>query len=511
MIVSLFHPDGVANRAVVLGSQCPPVLRFGLDHPKSDSPALSTAKTPRSPRGKKHLASLASWRFPPLVDAAIVAPTPGEAAERDWLDQAFQSISRVLAEDGLVYVLVPPRMRARAQRALARHGLIVEMAILHLPDWATSRYVIPLTPLPATYAFGSLMPTPHAKRQFTNLLIRAPLLRRWLVHLHPSVALLARRPGSRPAFDWLYRPDGESGQPRGVTVCARWRPGHASYVLHRFAGQPQPSAVAKLVWDERCATTSEHEIEVLGRLGSAGRGANVNVPEVLASAQLGQRRVFLQSALRGRTAAAVLTEQPGRQPEILERVTSWLEAWNRATRIEGGVNGAEIARSLLPGLRDPAYSAWLAQRLCAMTHVAPSVATHNDLTMWNVLIDGAGRLGVVDWAEACDAGVPLADWWYALLDAAVISRRITRVAAMAALFGVHSVQSTAAAQHTARLIRAMALSPSMAEACLHATFVGHAANEARDGVRPGPNTFQGVVDWLAANRLVAGQWLAALA
>ena len=123
----------------------------------------------------------------------------------------------------------------------------------------------------------------------------------------------------------------------------------------------------------------------------------------------------------GRPAADVLMRSPRRFVEVTEAITEWQGRWNLETaasraRFEDEVVGAAAA---LEGKLPDGYRSWLLARCHALAGSEPPlVARHNDLTMWNVLLDGQGTIGVIDWAEADGAGLPLTDFFYAVADAA---------------------------------------------------------------------------------------------
>ena len=125
----------------------------------------------------------------------------------------------------------------------------------------------------------------------------------------------------------------------------------------------------------------------------------------------------------GPAARELLARSPGRFAEVTGAVADWLERWNRDHR-EPGRHGAGSSASCSPGPRargelPDAYGAWLADRCAALgAGELPLVARHNDLTMWNVASWTARPIGVLDWAEAEDAGLPLTDFFYAVADAA---------------------------------------------------------------------------------------------
>jgi thiamine kinase-like enzyme len=124
---------------------------------------------------------------------------------------------------------------------------------------------------------------------------------------------------------------------------------------------------------------------------------------------------------------------------------------------------------------------WLESRCLELTGVRCAfVAAHNDLTMFNVLLEGDG-LGVVDWECARAYDLPLGDLAYAAVDAAAAAARYgDRVAAYERAFGTGPVAAQVD-ELVRRICRAVDVDDELAELCLHSTWLRHAANEQRDG------------------------------
>lgn len=121
----------------------------------------------------------------------------------------------------------------------------------------------------------------------------------------------------------------------------------------------------------------------------------------------------LRPARLGRMARAVAAADATPTPlgrEVLEREVL-LSAEQLASQLDGGGE----------------YAAALARRCAAVEGTtAPLTASHNDLTMWNVLIDDDGRLAIVDWEVAEEDTLPLKDLPYAIVDASVGDRSLRR-------------------------------------------------------------------------------------
>ena len=236
------------------------------------------------------------------------------------------------------------------------------------------------------------------------------------------------------------------------------------------------------------------------------------MPEDVGVVRLGAREVRLQQALGGDLAAAVLARRPERAASTIDQVAEWLRRWHRGTvrrepltraRLEREVLGpaAAVAAELADG---GAYVAALAERCARLEgREAPLVAAHNDLTMWNLLLDPGGGLGVVDWESAEEAALPFKDLLYATADAAAAadSRYGDRLGAVRTCFAPGGARAAATARLRAALATELGATPELEQLCWHACWLGHAANEATATGRRGPRPFLEIVRWVAATEL----------
>jgi Ser/Thr protein kinase RdoA (MazF antagonist) len=207
--------------------------------------------------------------------------------------------------------------------------------------------------------------------------------------------------------------------------------------------------------------------------------------------------VLVQTLVEGRAAADVLVGEPRRRAEVIGALSTWLERWNRAT-----VTAAPALDRIEDELRHPArelgdalpagYLDWLAERGDELADgELPVVARHNDLTMWNVRLDGSSEIGVLDWADA-DRGLPLTDLFYALADAAAACDGYRdRVAALQGALGE-------IAPLRDRLRESVGLSAEAAELAFHACWLRHARNDQRTD---GDGQFLRIMRWVAARAL----------
>ena len=241
-------------------------------------------------------------------------------------------------------------------------------------------------------------------------------------------------------------------------------------------------------------------------LEQAAEAAGARTPRLLAVGTVGDRPALAETILSGEPAARLLARSPGRFGEVAGAVAGWLESWHQATarRTRGSISVLE--RDLLAPLSEieaelpgaAAYRDWLAARCVAVASTEiPLVATHDDLTMWNVLLDRKGTVGVIDWAEARDDGLPLTDFFYAVVDAASACDGYgDRLGALRGCFEGGGARADAAVALRERLRLSLGLSAQAVELSFHSCWLGHAANELRaspSADRP----FLEIVRWLA--------------
>jgi Phosphotransferase enzyme family len=438
------------------------------------------------------------------VDLALLAPTQAECEQDDWLGEAVSTCAEHLAPDGLVYALLPRRLRARAGERLTAAGLVLESPILHLPDAATSEHLIPLEPAPAGHAFASIVPVVPWKRAAIRALLSFGG-RRVLSSRLKGVALIARREGARPLVDWLPVPGVPAGARRSVIVSAAWRGNGASVVLHPFGPGARPPVVAKLALGSKAAPAAEESR--LARLGPAAARAGAVVPLPLARASLDSAPVLVETRVEGRILAPLLGRRPARLSRTLTRLCDWLDAWGRLTATRTPITQRQVEREVLAPARalaphldgGAAYVAALEARCASATGQAVQlVASHNDLTMWNVLVDGGGRLGIVDWEVAEEGTLPLKDFFYAVVDAVAATRRYAdRPAAARACFGPGGEHADRVRDAQASLASSVDVAPEIVELSFHACWLGHAANELGKVGASDPAPFREIVQWLA--------------
>jgi hypothetical protein len=484
--LELLHPDGTAPRAVVVGDGCP------------DQLVPSSLLAEDGP-----------------CDLVVIAPGPGEGKTTEWFRRALDLARRRLVADGVAYLLVTRRARRRALRALARSGLSADAAFLHLPSADQSRQLVPLSARPASYAFSNLVPARPSRRLLALAVLSLPGGARLLARMAPVVGVVARQSPSRQICQWLFDLDGAVTPAPAPVITASWQDPRSAFVLHRFAqGGDAPPRVAKIRPSADSGAGPAGEAEILGTLAAAARQAGVETPEPLRVESLDGRSLLLETAVSGRSAAAVLGDDPRRVPALQARLARWLESWSRLTARPQPLEAARLAADLIapaellaPLITDGGeYVDWLAERSAELAGTTvPLVSAHNDLTMANVLVAGSGSLGVVDWEAARADGLPLTDFFYSAADAAAAgSRYDDRTAAFVDCFGPEGCRSAALGELEESLRRALGLTPPVAQLCFHACWLHHGANEhravGREGRESTARPFLEIVRWVARHR-----------
>ena len=490
-LLELLHPNGIIRESFVIGS---------------NAPAVSVPAS-RMPAGED-------------ADLVILAPTATECHTAGWLETAVWSLARKIELDGIAYVLTPPPWRARVKRLLRHHGLVIGPSILHLPNRVSSRYLVPLAPILARYACANVLPLSPLGRRLAMLALRLPGAQKLLENVLPSAAFVARPAGAHPLFGWLFRLDGEGDRSGSAVISRSWRSENGGVILHRFLdGDNQPSAIAKMNLGTSGAAKRIAEAATLARLGPSARRAGAQVPKLLILGRIDNQPVLLQTVVAGRTVAPVLASRPNSFVDIMERLVIWLEHWNLASLANRPLDCELLDREIIApaALLSPLleqgkeYQDWLAMR-CAMIRGLrmPFVATHNDLTMWNVLLDEQGRLGVVDWESAREDGFPLVDFFYAVTDAVMAAEGFgysDRPQALVACFTPNGAYALAVRRFVRRLRNSIEISDEIAELCFHAGWLHHAANEHRSSGFSDPRPFLKIVQSLARYRSHFTEWM----
>ena len=482
--LDLLLPDGIAHRSIVIGSNCPSILL--------PSCCIDSAED---------------------ADLVILAPTLAELCLTGWLQDGVRRMSQRLVADGVGYVIAPPRWRVGIRRLLFEFGLSIQQAILHLPDYTASRYLIPLDRGPAEYAVSSLLSLSFGKRLLATTGVHLLDRNTPLKYMLPSVGWVVRWSSARPISEWLSQLCSRTDGKALIATSSRGKNGSA--VVHHFPVQSEsPSVIAKVAL--KANGTFNREAAALNLLGPIASSAGAGIPQVLVLTRINGHAVLLQTKLHGQAVGALLASRSHRLPDILDRVVSWLESWNASTiaaiRTDRELLKREILdpAALLAPLLDQGdeYEKWLKLQCRAARTTIAVVTTHNDLTMWNLVVGQDEKLGVVDWESARENDLPFVDLFYAVVDAIAIARGYDdRSRVMEACFVSGGAHERATAELLKRLRRVVQAPDDMVELCFHACWLHHAANECGRGEPSKPRPFFKIVQWLALNRSHVGSWL----
>jgi len=406
------------------------------------------------------------------ADLVLLTPARAERRDRSWQDAAVRAASRV-DRDGLVVAVDCPRS---LRTELLGLNLDPEARLLHVPDVARSRYIVPLGGPAVRYALRSIVPLSPLKRALTPGLSVPGISR-----LAPT-SLVLRPSGARPLFDWICPPVSSADECTAV-VARSWRPAGAT-VVYRFVDAASPDAVAKL------GGGAAREAAALETIAAGAGDARVQVPRLLGERRVGELPVVVETALEGTPAMRRLLGSPASAHDLLAAVASWLREWSGVAAQRRSFTPADAerrvlapARRLAPLLEDGAGYLSRLEGLCERVTGAtlPFVAAHNDLTAANILIGDTDRMGIVDWEAAGTECLPLGDLAYAAADfAAAVDGYRDRPAAFDACFEPDGSFAELTGRLLAEAARAHGIGAEQVDLCLQACWLHHADNERRE-------------------------------
>lgn len=482
--LELLLPDGKAKRTLSLGCGCPPPL---VPQPCANAAAQA--------------------------DLIVLAPTTAECMTPTWLTSALQTLCSSLAPAGIAYVLVPRPWRPWVIRRLCVAGLGNVQPFLHLPDVQTSTFLIPLMYHTLQYALSALVPTRTWKRAVAVSLERVAGGRFVLSNLLPHVGFAVSRSALLSISGWVCQADEVMQPPHMVIIRTNMKATGSSAVLHCFdADQRQPSTVAKVSLSAQKDATRIAEAAALHRLGPHARAAGAHVPQLLRLSMVSNHPALLQTIVPGRAVSALIRARPQRLVSLMEQIARFVGTWNRRTTLHQRIEPERLTDELLspaarlaPRLKEGhLYYAWLVAQ-CAQVqhHSLPLVATHNDLTVGNLLLDSHQRLGVVDWESGRLSDFPLMDFWYALTDAILAAHpTFDRPSAFRAWFMPSGAYALQVRRWQTRYFAQWMAHTTYAELCFHACWLRHASNEDRMIQPHAPRPFLGIVNLVAEHALM---------
>jgi hypothetical protein len=309
-------------------------------------------------------------------------------------------------------------------------------------------------------------------------------------------SVVVRRREAAPLFRWLFEVPGDAPAER-VVLTRTWRNDGSTFTVSVIdPDTAAPTRVARVGSPPTAARETLGEERALALLGRGAAEAGAAVPRHLASIQLATVPVAIETAVPGRVAASALAERPGDVPAVLDRVLAWLLRWNRSTAtavtltpslLEDEVlRPARLVAGAVPGGDDHVR---FLERLCdeAAGAEAALTAAHDDLTMTNVLLGEDGSIGVVDWDTARATALPLADFFYTVVDAHAASDRYAdRVRAFSDCLPATGEHGEDVRARLSSFEHALGVSPAVRRVSLHACWLHHAANELSRGEADGP-------------------------
>ncbi len=484
-LVDLLHPDGVATRVMVLGEACPPYLFTPDSRGTCDSTATAGA------------------------DAVLIVPSRSQCRIPGWLEGAVDTADRTLAADGITYLIVARRWRQRAAQLLAARGLVVATALAHARQGSSSHYLVPCDAAVARH-LGRHVQMGRSTSLAWRVGWALPGAASVVPRLAGDIGMLARRAGGRAHTSWL-EPVCGAAHIAHTLIRIKTRGEARTAVMSVFAaGATAPHTLLKVPLSESSRRARRVEALALEHLGEAARRAGAVVPGGVLSSLPGRDDVLRLDPLEGVPESVLLSAEPQRYARVLETMTEWLLRWAQTTMRERYLDGARLdyeihrpAAVVAPLLTDgAAYLEWLrAAGARCLGASLPTVATHGDLSMSNVLATGSHQLGVIDWEHARADGLPLTDFFYAAADATAAAHGYRdRTAAFVRSLDTGTPEGRQVTASTRRLASALGLADDVVQLLRHATALQHGANELHSG-RTGHRPFVAMAQHLASRAL----------
>lgn len=480
--LELFHPHGFIERWVAFGDNCPARLLPDVGR-RADSGA----------------------------DLVILAPSIAESGDKSWLERTVHLSIDCLNPGGIMYLSVPASRRMVVTRMLAGNGLGVDQPVIHLPNWQSSYHLIPLQPGPVHYALSDLLPAPSWKRHVAPIVLRLPAIRDVLASQLSSIGLIASHSETQP-LQWVNTvAERAEGTVDHVVMSVSRRDSPDKAVLHCFTSAVwRPAFVVKVALSDNGAGKLDDEVDALSSLGISAERAGAMVPRVTPMTSSPINSVMVQSALPGRTAAALLATNPDQLVTVVEKLFGWLLAWNKTTVSRKFVKQSHLEREILTPAEQlaahvphgEAYVGWLRNRCMKLLDVqVPFVAAHRDLTMHNVLLEGAGQIAIVDWESGTMEAAPLADFFYAIVDTVLATRlNEDRLAAFTSCFTEGGAFRSLVVEWQSHFMRTLDISNEWVELCFHACWLHHAHNEYKANGESSQMWFLKIVQRLASQK-----------
>lgn len=403
-----------------------------------------------------------------------------------------------LAPDGIIWFSVPGRWRSWFSRGLRSEGLRIR-AMSVARHRGAARMDMSLSVRAIRFAMGRGFISSRW-RWLPALLNSLPLGKAAVFRFMPELGFAACRPGTSP-FGWLVRRLPDPGNSDFI-VSTSWRGERSPFMV--FGIGDEKALVAKRAL--RGEASIAHEADALTQVGIGAVGEGIKVPELVGRDDSKRLSTLIETAVPGRPMKSLIRDGHHQDlPALANRLADWIGQWNSKT-----VEHVELTASLAEGFiltpariifgtgNEVAYQRWLSSEVSELIgQKVPLVATHNDLTMANILGDRSGIRSVVDWEAATDKGLPLTDLHYAVCDAAAAIGGGDRMAAFRRCFLDDSEIRRHLAGLDNRLRQIVGGPPEWLNLCIHAGWLAHAANERARAPETRGGDFTNIVNLLA--------------
>lgn len=414
------------------------------------------------------------------ADVLVLALTEAQCRDARSRRMMVEGALSLLAPGGVLWVDAPLRWRSATQAALRASGLDIGASTVHRRrGTAWTEFALTVRGLRFALSNGLIS---RRWRFVLAALERVPGGRAQLLRVLPGVGFTAFRPGTAP-FGWLI--DRLTGMGNvDVALTTSWRGEHAPFLV--FALADRAAIIAKRGGPKCCASIA-HEADMLRLLEAGAAKAGLAIPRMIDFSATPRLCSLIETTVPGRPMAGWIREGQHRDlGAIADRLANWLGQWNSQTVRHVDLTPALGESLILAAARElagtidggAAYLDWLSRETGRLIgRKVPLVAAHNDLTMANVLGDISGIRSIVDWEAASPDGLPLADFRYAVCDAAAAISGGDRLAAFRACFLDDGEERAMLKQCEAPLRAGVGGPPEWLDLCVHASWLRHAANE----------------------------------
>ena len=301
-----------------------------------------------------------------------------------------------------------------------------------MAPWPSPSRTTAWVPLAPWRAGALLRPLPRpgglnvVKRAVRHLRARAWRLRLAL-RLGMPVSIVARRSGSgggAPVSNIRTRIDERVALAPGTATSNLNGPHHCwtfatggrhstNKVIGSIAAGPAGTvrAIVKFPRDPASSAALEREAHMLSLLG---RRQLPGVPQLMAEERADGGIAVVESALAGRAFYDCLRR--GTERRLADTGREWLVGLASGAQGTAGVQVRAVGDAFATIARDAIEPTLLARGLAAFHQLEglPAVVEHRDFGPWNLMLDEAGGLQVLDWESSVTDGVPGADLVYFL-------------------------------------------------------------------------------------------------